>query len=91
MAAVGGDLETLQALYSRFTDAASQTESLRTSVDTAMQSAVWTGPNADAFRSAWEGFKTTLNQIQTALIDGSTDVKNQNNNLAAATGSSAYI
>ncbi len=86
MPAVGGDLATLQDLYRRFTDAATQTETLRSSVDTSMQSAVWTGPNADKFRTEWEGFKVTLQKIQTALTDGSTDVKNQHNNIAMATG-----
>jgi len=87
MAAVGGDLATLGDLYRKFTEAASQTETLRTNVDTAMQSAVWTGPNADNFRQSWEGFKKTLTDIQSSLVDGSTDVKNQHNNIAAATGS----
>ena len=91
MASVGGDLATLQDLHKRFTEAAGQTESLRNSVDTSMNSAVWTGPNADSFRQAWEGFKKTLTDIQNALIDGSTDVKNQHNNIAAATGAADRI
>lgn len=91
MGTVGGDLATLQDLYKKFQDAASQTESLKTSVDTSMTAAVWTGPNADNFRTAWTGFKKTLIDIQAALVDGSNDVKNQHNNIAAATGAPERI
>jgi len=91
MPAVGGDLQTLDTLYKKFVDAGQQTESLRSSVTTALGAAVWTGPNADAFRQQWEEFRRTLEKIQQALVDGSTDVKNQHNNIAAATGSSERI
>ncbi|MDR2973426.1 MAG: hypothetical protein LBV00_01745 [Propionibacteriaceae bacterium] len=91
MASVGGDLQTLSDLFKKFTDAASQTEALRNSVDSAMNSAVWTGPNADNFRTSWSEFKATLTKIQQALTDGSVDVKNQHNNIAAATGAAERI
>jgi len=91
MGAVGGDLATLQDLHTKFGDAASQTESLKTSVTNSLAAAVWTGPNADAFRQAWEGFKKTLTDIEAALTDGQTDVKNQHNNIAAATGAPERI
>ena len=91
MGTVGGDLATLQDLYSKFGDASTQTESLKTSVTNSLNAAVWTGPNADSFREAWEGFKKTLTDIETALTDGATDVKNQHNNIAAATGAPERI
>jgi len=91
MAAVGGDLATLQNMYSKFTQAASQTEQVRSMVDSSVGSAVWTGPNADSFRSSWEQFKQTLTQIQNALTDGATDVRNQHNNIAMATGAGDRI
>lgn len=86
MAAVGGDLQTLRNLYKKFVDAANQTNQLSTSVTSALHSTVWTGPNSVKFKSEWDQFRKTLAQIQQALIDGSNDVKNQHNNIAAATG-----
>jgi len=91
MPAVGGDLATLQDLNRKFLDAANQTASLRSSVDSSLQSAVWTGPNSEAFRSQWEGFKQTLNKIENALNEGAADVKNQHNNIALATGAGDRI
>lgn len=91
MATVGGDLATLQDLHRKFVQAANETASLRSSVDSSLHSAVWTGPNSEKFRAEWEGFKKTLNQIEAALNDGATDVKNQHNNIALATGAHDHI
>ncbi len=87
MSAVGGDLATLNTLFTKFNDAAVQTENLTSTVDSAVNAAVWTGPNADNFRTSWAGFRQTLKQIQESLLQGSTDVRNQHNNIAMATGS----
>ena len=86
MATVGSDLPTLQDLYRKLVDAANQVGSLRSSVDSSVNNAVWIGPNADKFRTAWTGFNRTLTEIQSVLTEGSVDVKNQHNNIALATG-----
>ncbi len=91
MSAVGGDLATLSDLYNKFTDAAAQTEQLTSTVDGSVNAAVWTGQNADSFRTSWAGFRQSLKQIQEALLQGGTDVRNQHNNIAMATGSAERI
>lgn len=91
MAVVGGDLETLAALYKAFTQAATDTTSLKTNVDNSLSAALWTGPNAENFKTAWNTFKDTLGKIEQALTEGATDVKNQHNNIASATGVQQFI
>jgi len=89
MPAVGGELPTLRALYNELTSAAPSIEETTTKVTTALDNAVWTGPNSDAFRSQWAEFKVTLGKIQQVMVDASLDVKRQNNDLALATGATS--
>jgi WXG100 family type VII secretion target len=91
MADVGGDLATLGQLKRDLDDSAARAEQVKSTLDRSVGAAVWRGPNADNFRSAWQEFSPTFTRLQQALSDASTDVRNQHNNLAAAVGSSEAI
>ncbi len=91
MGDVGGDLETMRNLHNSLRDHASQAVTFKTTLDNHVGSTVWKGPNADKFRQAWEQFKPSFDKLHTALTEAQTDVKNQHNNLAAATGSPETI
>ncbi|WP_036921433.1 WXG100 family type VII secretion target [Propionicicella superfundia] len=86
MAKSGANLEDLDALKKTLTDAAGSTSTLRSSIDSTVQSAVWEGRNADAFRESWQEFRLTLEKIQNALQDASADVQKQRDGYAAVGG-----
>ncbi|AYY12220.1 hypothetical protein EF847_05370 [Actinobacteria bacterium YIM 96077] len=86
MAGVGAELSTLQELHTTFVNKASDAESIKSEVDSALDNSVWTGANADKFRDAWEEYKQNLNNLRDALDDAANDVKINHNNIAEATG-----
>lgn len=89
---VGGDLATLQELHRSLGQNIQKIAEVKASIDRSMRGTVWTGANSDKFRQAWEGFKPTLEpKLTQALTDAQTDIKNQHNNIAAATGEAARI
>lgn len=89
---VGGDLDTLADLKRTLEQAQQDAENLASTITSSVESAVWTGTNADKFRDAWAEFKPTLDvELKNALQDAETDVKNQHNGLAEATGDSRRI
>ena len=91
MADVGGDLATLRQLKSDLDTSASQAADLKSRLDRSVGSAVWRGPNAERFRAAWADFAPVFTRLQNSLTDASQDVRNQHNNLAAATGSGESV
>jgi len=88
---VGGNLETLSSLNSSLKKQADEAMTLKTSIQSAVDSAVWTGANADKFRAAWDEFKGVFDKLQDELTQAATDVAHQHNNLALAVGEAVQI
>ncbi|MCL1840859.1 MAG: WXG100 family type VII secretion target [Propionibacteriaceae bacterium] len=91
MAVVGGELATLKTLKTSLDKASNEAADLKSTLDTALGNTVWTGVNADKFRSAWQQFSPTFTNLQNALAEASNSVKSQHNALAAATGAPDQI
>lgn len=89
--AVGAELSTLQALFKTFQENALQAAEIKTKVDGALQSAVWTGKYADDFRTLWNEYRVNLDRLQESLDGAATDVRTNHNNIAAATGEADRI
>jgi uncharacterized protein YukE len=88
---VGAELATMQALHKIFTQKAQEALEIKTTVDGSLQSAVWTGHNAQSFHTAWVEYRRNLDNLHTALIGAADDVRANHNNIAAATGESDRI
>jgi uncharacterized protein YukE len=86
MTTVGAELSTLKTLHGTFLRTASETLDIKNSVDRDVNDAVWTGKNADSFRTAWQDYRKNLDNLNTALTDAASDVKNNHNAIAEATG-----
>jgi uncharacterized protein YukE len=84
--AVGAELSTLASLHTTFRDKAGEAEAIKTKVDSALQSAVWTGKYSEDFRTAWNEYRANLDKLREALDGAASDVKTNHNNIAAATG-----
>lgn len=84
--AVGAELSTLQVLHKEFRDKAQQANDIKVKVDSALNSAVWTGKYSDDFRTAWQEYRANLDRLQEALEGAATDVRSNHNNIAQATG-----
>jgi hypothetical protein len=91
MGEVGGDLETLRNLHKGLDDHAQKALDFKRALDGHVNNAVWKGTNADKFRQAWAEFRPVFDKLNTSLTEGRDDVKNQHNNIAAATGEGARI
>jgi uncharacterized protein YukE len=91
MASLGADLATLVALNTTFTSVASDFDTGKTTIDQQLGNTDWTGPNSDNFRAAWQEYRKAVDNMVAALNDAATDVKNQHNNIAAATGAGDRI
>jgi uncharacterized protein YukE len=89
--AVGAELSTLQTLHKTFQQNALEAADIKTHVDQALQSAVWTGKYADDFQTAWTDYRANLDRLQEALDGAAGDVKTNHNNIAAATGEADRI
>jgi uncharacterized protein YukE len=84
--AVGAELSTLQSLHKTFVAKAQEAHDIKTKVDSALESAVWTGKYSQDFRTAWQEYRTNLDKLNEALEGAAKDVKVNHNNIAAATG-----
>ena len=84
--AVGAELSTLQSLHKTFVTDAKEAHDIKTTVDKALESAVWTGKYSEDFRSAWQDYRANLDKLHDALEGAAKDVKTNHNNIAAATG-----
>ena len=84
--AVGAELSTLQSLHKTFEAKADEAHDIKVRVDSALQSAVWTGKYSEDFRQAWTEYRTNLDKLKEALDGAAKDVKTNHNNIAAATG-----
>lgn len=52
---------------------------------TVSSTAIWWGPGADRFRSAWQEAKSAFDRMALALEEGSQDIKRSQQNIEAAT------
>lgn len=91
MGNVGGDLATLRNLHKVLQSHAKEALEFKRAIDSSVDSAVWEGTNANKFRHAWADYRKTFDNLHNDLTNAETDVKNQHNNLAAATGESDRI
>ena len=80
MAIWGADVEQLRTLGNKLETGASEIEQQRSNLTRLLDSTVWKGPDANAFRSEWSGTHTSaLNQVIQALRDaGHKATKNAN-------------
>ena len=80
MAIWGADVEQLRTLGTKLQAGASTIEQERSNLTRLLDSTVWKGPDANAFRSEWSGTHTSaLNQVIQALRDaGHKATKNAN-------------
>ena len=65
---------------------ASEALDIKNSVDKDVNDAVSTARGRTDFRTAWQDYRKNLDNLNTALSDAATDVKNNHNALAEATG-----
>ena len=89
--AVGAELGTLQTLHRTFTEKAQQANDIKMRVQSALDSAEWTGRYSSDFRAAWADYKANLDRLQEALEGAASDVKANHNNIAMATGEADRI
>jgi WXG100 family type VII secretion target len=75
---IGGDLGQMQQLEGQLTRASEEVRTLQNTVTNGVLSTQWTGPASNRFREAWNGqYKNNLVQLQDALTQLSTEVKNR--------------
>ena len=84
--AVGAELSTLQSLHKTFVAKSQEAQDIKTKVDSALESAVWTGKYSEDFRTAWQDYRANLDKLRDALDGAAKDVKTNHNNIAADTG-----
>jgi uncharacterized protein YukE len=69
---LGADVEALQRLATALQRKAEQIDRLTQTFDRAVANTSWTGPDADAFRSKWNGeLKSELTRARRLLADAS--------------------
>ncbi|WP_432513769.1 MULTISPECIES: WXG100 family type VII secretion target [Kineococcus] len=86
MATVGAELSTLASLHRTFNQKAQEALDIKSTVESGVNSAVWTGTYSEQFRTAWQEYKQNLDKLNLALLDAARDVQSNHNNIAAATG-----
>jgi uncharacterized protein YukE len=85
--AVGGELSTLNTLYTTLGNAAADITRIAGDIDSSLENTIWTGANSEKFRGQWADFKPTLTpRLVEALEDAKRDIQIQHNQLAEATG-----
>ncbi|NUR88363.1 MAG: WXG100 family type VII secretion target [Nonomuraea sp.] len=47
---------------------------------------IWSGPNADKFKTAWESYKKTFDDLQRTLSEAQQGIQKNKQAIAAATG-----
>jgi uncharacterized protein YukE len=76
MPQIGGDPEQMASLQAAFTREQANVESLISAINGSLGSTWWIGPQADRFKSEWEGsFLPNLNNLATALGQCATNVQ----------------
>ena len=78
MAQLGADVEQLDALSKKFDQEAQAISQATSQITSQVHSAWWKGPDADKFRSEWDGqFASQLRKIAEALRQVGTVVRKQ--------------
>lgn len=76
MAIWGADVDQLRELGNKLEHGASEIDSQRNRLNTALENTHWEGPDADRFKEQWRGEHTSkLKQISEALRDASNRAK----------------
>ena len=83
---VGAELKTLRDLHKTLDNHAHEALQFKRAINSAVDNAVWKGANATKFRSSWEGYKKTFDNLHRDLSGAATDVKHQHNGLAEVNG-----
>lgn len=83
----GGNLEEMHQLAKMFTANATKLNGIINDLNgrTANSEAIWTGPGADRFRSAWSEAKVSFEKMRQALDEAGTAVTKSAQNIEAAT------
>lgn len=83
----GGNLEEMHQLAKMFSANAGKLGGIINDLNsrTASSDAIWTGPAADRFRSAWSEAKASFDKMRHALDEASTAVTKSAQNIEAAT------
>jgi WXG100 family type VII secretion target len=83
----GGNLEEMHQLAKNFTANASKLNGVISDLNsrTADSERIWTGPNADRFRTAWNEARSSFEKMRQALDEASTAVTKSAQNIEAAT------
>ncbi len=83
---VGADLATLDTLKTTLDTQSSSVQDVMNALDKAVDSAVWTGKNAEDFKASWKTYRKTFVNVHSDLTDASKGVKDQRDALAKVTG-----
>lgn len=84
---IGGTVEQMQTMGSKFSSEAAELESLVSRVSGQLAATDWEGGAAQRFRAQWEGeFRATFAQVSEGLRECATEVSNRANALTAAGG-----
>ncbi|MFF1252431.1 WXG100 family type VII secretion target [Pseudarthrobacter sp. NPDC058329] len=76
MAIWGADVEQLRQLGSKLNQGATEIESQRANLTSALNNTEWRGPDADKFKDQWNGeYTTRLNQVVEALKEAGNKAK----------------
>ena len=76
MAIWGADVEQLRQLGSKLQAGATEIETQRANLTSALNNTQWLGPDADRFKEQWNGEHTNLlNRVAEALKDASRKAK----------------
>jgi uncharacterized protein YukE len=74
MAVFGADVEQVQQLSTQLNAKASDIQNIISQLSSAISSVTWMGPDADRFRSDWQGTHVAqLKQVVSALQQASQD------------------
>ena len=74
---LGMDVEAIRTLATQLGNASTDITNHANAINSALQSAQWTGTDANSFRNDWQSHYSNLNTIANALSDAST-AANQN-------------
>jgi len=84
---IGGTIEQMQDMGTKFTNEVAELESLVTRISAQLASTDWEGGAAQRFRAQWEGeFKSTFQQVGEGLRACGQEVQSRANALTQAGG-----
>jgi WXG100 family type VII secretion target len=85
MSTIAGSLEQLEALSRQFAQQSQTVDQLTSTIRGQLNNALWQGPAADRFRSAWSSeFEPVLRKLQAGLQEAGTEVQRRKDALQVA-------